>query len=420
MAVGTSRKPDRGDGSEGFAYVTVLLFMAILVTLSLSFLSRAGIGTAATLNRGSAIQAEYLAEAAVNHAKWRLINEPGFPPAEDKYYMHDLSGGRYGYMARGQTDSTFATIAAVGAIGESVVRRSYVMHLQAAGSSPRMATGSYTGNSADNRAITDVGFRPDVVIVKGDLGEAAVIRTASMLGDLSKKMDGDNAVGPDMIQSLDAGGFTIGNDDAVNKINAAYYWIAFRAVDAEMELGSYVGDESGDLDITGMCFTPALVMVLAAENKEAVFRVNTSPGSFNFDNGGGVDDCIASPFLDDGFRVGVNERVNTTGDVFHYVAWAAIPGQQVSGIYAGDKQDDRDITGLGLQSEFVFVKCASSGQDMVCRTASLGAGDVSMYFAGANASNRIQAILADGFQIGKDNDVNKNGNDYVYFAWAKK
>jgi len=32
----------------------------------------------------------------------------------------------------------------------------------------QMVTGTYTGDGADNRAITEVGFQPDVVIVKGD------------------------------------------------------------------------------------------------------------------------------------------------------------------------------------------------------------------------------------------------------------
>ncbi len=42
----------------------------------------------------------------------------------------------------------------------------------------RMATGNYTGDGTDNRAISGVGFRPDVVIIKGgDSSRIAVIRT---------------------------------------------------------------------------------------------------------------------------------------------------------------------------------------------------------------------------------------------------
>jgi hypothetical protein len=406
---------------NGFAYVTVLLLIAALVSLSLSFLSRAGIGTSATLDRGDAIRAEYLAEAAANHGMWRLINEPAFPAAVDKYYMHDLAGGRYGYMARRHTGTTFATIAAVGAVGETVARSSYVLNIQGGGGgASQMVTGTYVGNEADDRAITGVAFRPDVVIVKGDVKKDAVIRTSSMTGDLSKMMKGGDKMEADLIQSLDPFGFTVGTHDAVNKNGVAYYWAAFRAVEGQMELGTYIGDDSGDIDITGLCITPALVLVMSEDKKEAVFRVDPWPDTFDFNNGGAEKDCIASPFLTDGFRVGQDDRVNKTGDKYHYIAWAGIAGQQVAGTYIGDEVDDRDILGLGLQPEYVWVRCADSDH-MFHRPASLGGGDQSMFFADKkHEPDRIQALLSDGFQIGTDDDVNRDGRFYIYFAWAQK
>ena len=44
--------------------------------------------------------------------------------------MHSLAGGRYGYKVRRHTDTTFATIATVGADGESVVEQGYVLHVR--------------------------------------------------------------------------------------------------------------------------------------------------------------------------------------------------------------------------------------------------------------------------------------------------
>ena len=54
----------------------------------------------------------------------------------------------------------------------------------------QMATGVYTGDANDNRQITDPGFQPDVVIVKGDTGEAPTMRTSTMTGDSSKALSG--------------------------------------------------------------------------------------------------------------------------------------------------------------------------------------------------------------------------------------
>ncbi len=50
--------------------------------------------------------------------------------AGGKYYMHSLAGGRYGYKIRRHTDTTFATIATVGAVGENVVNQSYVLYIK--------------------------------------------------------------------------------------------------------------------------------------------------------------------------------------------------------------------------------------------------------------------------------------------------
>ena len=114
----------------GFAYVAILFILIILSLLSLAFLQKVGTETSATMNRGKNMQAHYLAESAANHALWRLLNESTFPEAENIYYMHTLGQGRYGYKVHRHTDTTFATIATVGAIGESVVNQSYVLYVK--------------------------------------------------------------------------------------------------------------------------------------------------------------------------------------------------------------------------------------------------------------------------------------------------
>ncbi len=115
---------------SGVAYIVILFILIILSLLSLAFLQKVGTETSATMNRGINMQAHYLAESAANHALWRLLNEPSFPVSETTYYMHTLGQGRYGYKVRRHTDTTFATIATVGAIGESVVNQSYVLHVK--------------------------------------------------------------------------------------------------------------------------------------------------------------------------------------------------------------------------------------------------------------------------------------------------
>ncbi len=103
----------------------------------------------------------------------------------------------------------------------------------------RVATGSYVGNGIDNRAISAIGFQPDVVLVKGTNNEQAVIHTATMPDDLSKEIEsGSNQTGA--IKTLDADGFTLGTNVRVNKATPpnTYYWIAFQAAPGQMALGT--------------------------------------------------------------------------------------------------------------------------------------------------------------------------------------
>jgi hypothetical protein len=48
----------------------------------------------------------------------------------ETYYMHGLAGGRYAYKIRDKTDTTFATVAAVGAFDGIEAHQSYVMNLR--------------------------------------------------------------------------------------------------------------------------------------------------------------------------------------------------------------------------------------------------------------------------------------------------
>ena len=68
-------------------------------------------------------------DAPLLHVDYGTAVATPFSPEPDKYIMHDLAGGRYGYKVRKHTDTTFATIATVGAMGDSVVHQGYVLYV---------------------------------------------------------------------------------------------------------------------------------------------------------------------------------------------------------------------------------------------------------------------------------------------------
>jgi hypothetical protein len=109
--------------------VAILVLLAITSTLALTFIFKVHTQTAATMTRGNSMQAHYLAESAANHALWRILNEPGFSPAAASYNMHSLGNGRYGYKVHMPTETTFGTVATVGAVGNNVVEQGYVQYV---------------------------------------------------------------------------------------------------------------------------------------------------------------------------------------------------------------------------------------------------------------------------------------------------
>ena len=119
-----------GEKEKGMTFIWILFLLVILTVLSLAFIRRISIGTSAVASIGSAMQADYLARAAVNHALWLQLNDPAFSPSGDIYYMHDLGRGRYGYKVRPPTMNRFGSVAAVGAVDNVVKRQSYVQYLK--------------------------------------------------------------------------------------------------------------------------------------------------------------------------------------------------------------------------------------------------------------------------------------------------
>lgn len=284
----------------------------------------------------------------------------------------------------------------------------------------RYASGSYTGNGSDDRTITGVGFQPDVVLIKGDNTQVAVMRTATMSGDYTKPLTLSSfgiqaALTPNQIQSLDSNGFTLGTHSAVNSSGTAYQWAAFQR-GRQLRLGTYTGNGSSQ-SISGLGFQPEFVAVLGSGTQTPMLRIAgmTSSYGFGLDNGGSTR--ITS--LDaDGFTVGSSSNANASGVTYHYLAFDKVAGVVQTGSYTGNAIDNTNVAGVGFQPEFVLARAddTSSFRRGVWRTQSL-TGDSTLYFSpAANGSNLIQALQADGFQIGTDGNVNASGVSYYTLA----
>ena len=279
----------------------------------------------------------------------------------------------------------------------------------------KMASGTYTGDATDNRAIT-VGFQPDFVIVKDTAATEGAARSSSMTGDASKPMGSASAFATDHIQSLTATGFTIGTNNRVNRNGRTYHWVAFKANGQAMRVGTYNGNGTSQSP-TGFGFSPEAVIVMGNNNARAVTRMSGMTRSFGFDNTTGVTTAVTS--LDaDGFSVGNGAEANTNGVAYHYVAFNDFADSIDVASYAGNNTDGTNISTPGFQPAFVLVRANDTvtGRFANWRPASLAGDSTLLFTATAAGNNRIQALQANGFQLGTQTDVNANAVTYHYLA----
>ncbi len=288
-------------------------------------------------------------------------------------------------------------------------------------------TGTYVGNGTAGRAITGLGFRPDVVIIKGydfDAGltlTSTVMRTSTMAGDNTKPLVLDNALTGNLIQSLTPDGFTIGGGRQVNQSGITFFWVAFKA-NADLKVGTYVGDGTASHSITGLGFSPEYAIVMSGGARRAIHACSTAPAgrSYEFDQAAKYLNQITALGAD-GFTVnhdGAQPYVNESGVVYHYVAWNESAGKVKVGSYAGNGVDNRSISGVGFQPEYLIVKSIYNDNPIYGNTTPPPhqrmrqmAADNDTDFSRGMATDHLQAFETDGFQIGSAWTVNRTYAD---------
>ena len=89
-------------------------------------------------------------------------------------------------------------------------------------------------------------------------------------------------------------------------------------------------------------------------------------------------------------------------------------------LYTGNGTDDRSISGVGFQPDWLWIKERDQTREHIITTSSWG----STNYVSANAAsgisagaNIVQAFESDGFQLGTDAGVNLNTGTYVAWNW---
>jgi hypothetical protein len=297
-------------------------------------------------------------------------------------------------------------------------------------------TGYYIGNNTDNRAITGVGFQPDLVLIKDNTAngvDGINFKTSAMTGEVSSVLaDADADTANNAIQSLDGDGFTLGTDADVNAVNIFFSYIAFDGSDCTASgtfcVGSYTGNGVSGRSVN-VGFQPDLVVVKRSGASLGVWKSSSMAANAtnyfsntNQNTGGLMIQTLGA----DNFTVGNNAVVNTNGNTYYFFAFKQVAGAMDVGTYAGNGLDNRNIdsavdAGLTFQPDFVLVKNANpvTAVAAVYNTAeSHGDGSFSFLDAARTADWIQQRLSGGGFQVGLSSPVNGNGNTLYYAAFG--
>lgn len=213
-----------------------------------------------------------------------------------------------------------------------------------------MQTGYYVGDG-EAQSITNLGFSPEMVIIKSNSNTiATVFRTRAMPDNVAAYLGTATANSTAGFINFDPDGFTVAS--TANTANIRYTWIAFAGSDCTSNgtfcIGTYIGDGSSPRAIsTG--FDPALVWVKQSTAVQGNWRsssMSTNVGQYfgvaAQDTGGNLFTTIGSG----GFTVGATN--NASSGIYYYAAFKSVSGALAVGTYVGNGTG-QSVSGLGFQ-----------------------------------------------------------------------
>lgn len=286
-------------------------------------------------------------------------------------------------------------------------------------------TGQYTGDGNTTLAVTGVGFQPHFVMVKSrTTAQVASIRTSDMGTNESKPIS-NLAVVTDGVRSLDADGFTVGNNARVNANTVVYDYVAVRNDgNSDFAVGTYTGNGGNPSPARSTGFLPTCVIVMSATTDQPVIKFAAGQAAGNASEMGTStgDVAVWDSLNATDFKTQDDAQVNTNAVTYYWAAWKLVSGAITSGTYTGNGSDNRDIdisdtsSSADFLAEFVTV-FAPSGESAVFYP-DVETGDFSLFYAaGGGAANYIQDLIGTtGFQVSNSVAVNGNLTTYYYFA----
>ena len=179
---------------------------------------------------------------------------------------------------------------------------------------------TYVGDGVDPHNIAGVGFQPDLVIICVDAGQFSFFKPSSLAGDASLGFGATAGVLTDRIQALQADGFQVGLNAAVNTNLTTYHYIAAKNVAGQFNAFTYLGDAADNRNINGQGMTPKFCLTKRDGATASGVRFGDEVGdlSLKMDASAEAADRIQD-FHSDGFQIGTDASVNAASN---YYGWS--------------------------------------------------------------------------------------------------
>ena len=312
---------------------------------------------------------------------------------------------------------------------------------------------TYEGNGTAARAITGLGFSPDLVWMKGrsqvdnqywqDSVRTAPVRVYSN-SDVVEYAPATNR-----FTSFNSDGFTIGSDSSVNldtETYVAWCWKAGQTWNSNsagsissvtsantangFSVIKYHGDSASSATIGhGLSSAPELIITKARDfaggwptqyndGSTAFYGLRLNENGANDAANGNVFYANTAPTASV-YTVGDGDEVN---DDYDYIAYCfhSVAGFSKIGSYTGNSSTQA-ITGLGFKPDFVMLK-ETDGIDSWEVFDSLRGATSVLYPNGDNVegtNSGVTSFDSDGFTLGSATSANESGKTYIYMSFAK-
>ena len=317
----------------------------------------------------------------------------------------------------------------------------------------------YTGNGANGRAITGVGFKPDMIWFKQRSGSEAhniydIVRGAGQR--IIPNSNGADTTKTDLQKSFDSDGFTVDLGDECNGNTATYAawnWLAggsqgssntdgsinttYTSVNttAGFSISKYTGTGSNATIGHGLGVVPKMMIVKVLSTNNQWFVYHQALGNTKKLN---LDDTSAESVQNNlwndttptssVFSVGNHTGVNASGETYIAYCFAEKTGYSKFGSYTGNGNADGTFVYTGFKPNWVMIKETS------------GVGGWRIFDNKRPGYNEPYALLADnsdaetetgasrnkidqlsnGFKLRfQYNDTNGAGGSYIYMAFGQ-